>query len=327
MHTDVELGVLADTPTTFDMGEQAVKARRMVASLIQYSETPTQQVLNQAALENISSLPDVFGTIGFQEIYLKSLYRALLVEYVATASFVYVHIAIVAASMHYVYPPLQIGIAHAFLLTLFIYQFAMSSGAHLNSLVTIASIITGHIPLVRGLMYIGVQIFGGITGASIMYQSVDIVTIETIMLGGCRMGSLEAKQALAIEFIFCLVMLFPIYGMAFNLRQREIFGPVIPPIFIGFMLGIIIYASSSLAAPPFTGAGVNPSMCLGIAWAYSRTHLAGSSDALTHQWVYWLGPVLASLVNGALYSSAPPYHDAIPLETTEIKSNLEKKGA
>ena len=285
---------------------------KMFASLIQYSETSKQKASDNEALQNISSLPDFFALIGFHELYLRSMYKALLIEFVGTSAFVYFHIAIVNVSVQqYTYPPLPIAIAHAILLPLFIYQFAMSSGAHFNSLVTIASITTGHIPLVRGVLYVGAQIFGAVSGASIMYQSIDPQTSELTRLGGCNTGILEGKQALAIEFFFSLALLFPIYGMAFNLRQREVFGPIFPPILIGLMLGLIIFASASLAPPPYIGAGVNPSMCFGIAWAYSHTHLAGSSDVFNYQWVYWVGPVLASLVNCALYSSAPPFHETI----------------
>eukprot|EP00128_Syssomonas_multiformis_P015045 Colp12_sorted_trinity150504_noHs@2091 len=227
------------------------------------------------------------------------------------AAFVYFHIGIVAASTTYTYPPLVSGIGHAFLLTLFIYQFASISGAHFNSLITIASIITGHIPLVRGLMYIMVQIFGAMSGAYIMYKSVEDTTAEGLNLATCQTGPLSTSQALAIEFFFSMGFLFVIYGMAFNLRQREIFGPVLPPIFIGITLGLIIFASSSLAASPFTGAGVNPPLCLGTAWAYHATHLSGSSKILQDQWVYWVGAIIASLVNAAIYQTAPPFHEMV----------------
>lgn len=338
MSTDIELGVPVDDAAVIEKDEKCVVVHRkrvvkMFASLIQYSETSKQKASNTEALEHISNLPNIFALIGLQEIYLKSLYKALLVEYVGTAAFVYFHIAIVTASVqHFSYPPLLIGIAHAFLLPLFIYQFAMSSGAHFNSLVTIASITTGHIPLLRGTLYVAVQIFGAVSGASVMYQSFDNAAAESVFLGGCSTGNLNAKQALAIEFFFSLVLLFPIYGMAFDLRQREIFGPVIPPIFIGLMLGLIIFASASLAPPPFTGAGVNPSMCLGIAWAFSQTNATGSSDALKYQWIYWVGPVMASLVNAIVYSTAPPFHEVLSAEedskaASQSEEDLLKKAS
>lgn len=196
----------------------------------------------------------------------------------------------------------------------------MSSGAHFNSMITMASILTGHIPLVRGVLYIMVQIFGAATGAQIMRQSIADAAVVATHLGGCSIGTLEPKQALAIEFFFSLALLYPVYGTAFNLRQREIYGPMLPPIFIGITLGLVIFASASLSPPPFTGAGVNPSMCLGTAWAYSRSSLTGSSDTLNYQWIYWVGPALACIVNAALYGFAPPHHHDIASSIPEPDS-------
>lgn len=298
----------------------------MWASLIQYTSTINQQMRINEALDRISSLPIAFAYAGLHEIYLKSLYRALLVEFVGTSAFVYFHIAIVAASSSYSYPPLVSGIAHAFLLTLFIYQFASSSGAHLNSLITIASLFSGHIPIVRGFLYIVVQVCGAMAGAYIMYESVEHSTSQGLALATCQTGPLHNNQALAIEFFFSLSLLFVIYGMAFNIRQKEIFGPVLPPIFIGFMLGLIIFGSSSLAAAPFAGAGVNPSLCLGTAWAYHRTHLdlPASNEILEDQWVYWVGPILASIVNAAVYATAPPYYDIVYVDETAPEDEMDE---
>lgn len=327
MVEDVEVGVSNNQPgETIKASETRTprKFTRMMAALIPYAETWPQRKSNADALDKIKAFPEVFSLFGFHELFLQTLYKALLIEFVGTASFVYIHIAIIAACGRYAYPPLQIGIAHAFLLALFIYQFAMSSGAHFNSMITFSSILTAHIPLVRGILYIMVQIFGAAVGAEIMRQSISDDVVVSTHLGGCSMGPLDPNQALAIEFFFSLALLYPVYGTAFNLRQREIYGPVLPPILVGITLGLVIFSSASLAPPPFTGAGANPSLCLGTAWAYSRSHLPGSSDVLNYHWVYWVGPVLASIVNAAMYAFAPPHHHDAGVLSAEENSEVKK---
>ena len=317
--SSVDSGEVSVLDQTSSVKPTVRKWTAMHAMLIPYSRTAEEADSAKKALESISALPEVLSFMGIHEIYMLSMYKALLIEFVGTASFTYIHIGIVTACQQFPYPPLQIGIAHGVLLTLFIYQFAMSSGAHFNSLITYSSIITGHIPLLRGILYIAMQIFGATAGAGIMLRSAANTTLESTMLGTCSMGSLEPKQALAIEFFFSMAMLYTVYGTAFNLRQREIYGAVLPPLLIGITLALIIFASASLAPAPFTGAGANPSLCLGTAWAYSGSNLAGHDTVLDHHWVYWAGPILASLGNGAIYAVVPPHHHKISVTTNDHK--------
>lgn len=100
------------------------------------------------------------------------------------------------------------------------------------------------------------QIFGAVSGAEIMRHSITestatsinlgsinsiLFTISlpysiiliTIIQGGCNTGTLTSSQALAIEVMFSINMLYAVYGTAFNLKQREIYGPYLPPFLIG----------------------------------------------------------------------------------------------
>ena len=57
----------------------------------------------------------IFIIKGVHEVYLSTLYKAILIEFIGTATFVFIHIAIVKASINYSYPPLLIGIKYIFL--------------------------------------------------------------------------------------------------------------------------------------------------------------------------------------------------------------------
>eukprot|EP01038_Epipyxis_sp_PR26KG_P014808 gene14808-19894_t len=261
---------------------------------------------------------EYLNTFGVYELFLPTLYKAVLIEFVGTATFVYIHIAIVLTSQNFSYPPVAIAILHAIMVCFFILQFAMSSGGHMNSLLTISTVFTGHTPLVRGVLYVLVQVLGAYLGAQVMRGSITEDSINTIGFGGCNSGDLSGRQALAIEFVFSLTILYIAYGTALNLKQREIFGPVLPPIFIGITVGLVIFSSSALSTPPFTGAGGNPSMCQGIAWAARSVR---NASVPRKQWVYWVGPILASIANGLLYCFAPPHHHLSFTDDVQTKSD------
>lgn len=241
------------------------------------------------------------------------------------AVFTYAHVAIISASLSYTYPPLLIAIFHGFLIALFIVQFAASSGAHFNSLITFATITTGHTTFVRGMCYIPSQMLGAFIGALCMKTSMVKAQALAIGLGSCNLGdSLDVGQGLMIEVFFSFLLLFASYGLAFNAKQREIYGPILAPIFVGVMLALVIFSSASLAPPPFTGAGANPSLCFGTAAALSLYEEIGNSEGFKHHWIYWVGPGISALIHAGLYLVAPPHHHDL-YEKEKQKKLLKRK--
>lgn len=119
--------------------------------------------------------------------------------------------------------------------------------------------------------------------------------------------------------------MFPVYGTAFNPRQREIFGPIFPPILIGITIAILIYIGPSLGSFPFTGAGMNPSACSGI--ALSLANIPGTDDGaiFRHHSVYWVAPIVVSLLHAPLYALMPPHHESIISENDKKKKMSAKQ--
>jgi hypothetical protein len=151
-----------------------------------------------------------------------------------------------------------------------------------------------------------------------MRSSLPLNVAESSGLGGCDTGALTGGQALAVEFFTCMFMLIPTYGTAFNEKQRDAYGLLVPFI-IGGALFVMLYAISAIGAPPFTPGGF-PNMCLGIGLA--KNTFMPAEEAFKKPWVYWVGSLLALTVNGILYGVAPPFHDQ-PVE--ENNPLLKKK--
>ena len=72
------------------------------------------------------------------------------------------------------------------------------------------------------------------------------------------------------------------------------FGPIGAPIVIGFIVALIIVASSTVATVSF-----NFAVCFGINYA---------SGLMGHEWVYLLGTFIAAAITAAMYFAAPPHH-------------------
>ena len=138
-------------------------------------------------------------------------------------------------------------------------------------------------------------------------------------LSACNPGNKTYEQVFVIEFMFCLMLMFPIYGTAFNLRQREIFGPIYPPILIGLTIATLIFVGPSLGSPPFTGAGMNPSACSGIGLSLANIPGTSYDTIFRHHSVYWTAPVVVCITHSLVYSIMPPHHESILMENEKNK--------
>jgi Major intrinsic protein len=139
-----------------------VKVIQNRSSLITYETLSVEKDENDKVLEASKNLPDFLITAGAYELFGVSVFKAAFIEILGSIGQCWMRISIVYACQSYTYPPAQIGFVSGIIITLYIYQFAMSSGGHFNSLITVTSMCTGHIPIVRGLLYIPSQVLGEI---------------------------------------------------------------------------------------------------------------------------------------------------------------------
>ena len=158
-------------------------------------------------------------------------------------------------------PALLIGFLNGATLALLMYAFANSSGAHFNPNITLATICTGHTPIVRGIMYIIAQTVAAIIAATFII-SCDIT--GTVIWGTCSKGNLNFFQALLWTNIFMTIPLLVIaYGSAFDRGQAALYGPLFVPMAIAFMLMVIIIVSGGASATSGFEWGGNPAFCAG----------------------------------------------------------------
>ena len=150
------------------------------------------------------------------------------------------------------------------------------SGAHINPIVTLAFCLMGKLDLRTSLGYVVAQLAGAILGSlpllawGVMGQSVAFGA--TIPGEGYRIGAVllgEVVTTCAMVTLLCVFLGF---------RRLRPFTPMIFPI----LYAVMVYAES-----PISGTSTNPARSLGPAL------ISGRWD---DWWIYWVGPVIGSVV-------------------------------
>ena len=262
--------------------------------------------------------------LGIEDLFDPSLYRSTFVEFFAMIIFTFIRGLIWAnavekpfslygelsddkdkSELKYKDPFIVISITHTILLTLFIFIFAPSSGAHINPLVTWATACCGFTSIPRTIFYTIAQFVGCAIGSVLVAYTISQDVIDSIGVGNCELGpDMNVKQGLIIEIFFCLANIITIFGTAFTADQRQIFGDVLTPPIIASILGLLTWCSSGLAKG-YTGAGMNPAMCFGTSFA---TNWRGWNDFL---YVFLPGALIAAILHAPFFLIIPPNHDEI----------------
>ncbi|GAB4832401.1 hypothetical protein Ancab_006417 [Ancistrocladus abbreviatus] len=187
-----------------------------------------------------------------------------------------------------------------------VYSLAHISGAHFNPAVTITFAIFRGFPLKQVPLYIVAQVTGSILASGTLCLLLDI-TPETYF--GSRPSGSDA-QAVVMEIIIGFILMFVIFGTAFDERAHKEFAPI--------AIGMTVLLNA-LIAGTISGASMNPARSIGPAVV---------KHVYKGLWIYVVGPTVGCLAGGATYSlvkhmdqlpSLFPNHK-LQLLTTIVKS-------
>jgi aquaporin Z len=151
-----------------------------------------------------------------------------------------------------------------------------TSGAHINPVVTLGFRLMGRLTLKMALIYIAAQLLGGIVGALPLLLWGDMG--RSVAFGATLPGNgFSTMNVLLGEVVttFAMVSLLTIF-LAY--RKIRPFTPALFPPLYSFMVW---------AEAPISGTSTNPARSLGPALV---------SGQWQGWWIYWVGPVLGTLL-------------------------------
>ncbi|GLD47411.1 QKE23078.1 aquaporin 14, partial [Lates japonicus] len=174
------------------------------------------------------------------------------------------------------YPAVAVGVV----IIALAHCFGEISGAQVNPAVTLSLLATRRVDVVRALVYIAAQCLGASLGTGALYLALPLKTTADHFVNRVPI-ELNAAQALGIEVLCTFQMVFTVFSVE-DQRRRDCPEPGNLAIGLAHTAGVLIGAR-------FSGACMNPARALGpaIITGFWENH-----------WVYWIGPVLGSILGG-----------------------------
>jgi MIP family channel proteins len=171
-----------------------------------------------------------------------------------------------------------IGLVHAFLLFGLIVMFGIASGGHFNPAVTLAVLAIRRISAIDAVIYMLVQLIGGVAGA-FLTKGLLLDEGRATNYGATQVSALLGGnfQGMIIEAIgtFCLVLV--ILAAVFSKKSVKDWAPLA----IGITLGFIV-----MVGGPLDGGSFNPARWFGPAL------VSGEWGGV---WLYIVGPIVGAL--------------------------------
>ncbi|XP_070187779.1 aquaporin-8-like [Littorina saxatilis] len=184
---------------------------------------------------------------------------------------------------------IAIAAGHGLTIALLVVALGEISGAHLNPAVTVGAFIAGAISPVKAVLYVLAQIVGGLAGAGLTRGILNKDVYTAIGGGAHTLGEgVTAGQGVLCEVVLTTVLVLTVLMTAVDPRNKS----QLAPLAIGFAVTVDI-----LAGVQITGASMNPARSFGPAVVISYA----TTSFWTYHYIYWVGPLLGSLVAGIWY--------------------------
>ena len=236
--------------------------------------------------------------LGLDEVGSPANLRAYLAELIGTMLFVVlatgtaIAVFVVTSGAPGAAGLVAISVAHGLGIAVMIYATHNISGGHINPIVTVAFMLTRHIKIGPGLVYVVFQFGGAILGTALLYAIVKD-NVGNWIVGGEHLLNFGAHSintnvvgeggAFLVEIINGAVLLAVIYAVAISKRGAGVAAP------LAIGLTVILF---HLIFIPMTGASAHPARTFAPALL---------SNAFDSYWVYALGPTLGAIIAAVLY--------------------------
>lgn len=219
--------------------------------------------------------------------------RPVMAEFIGVIVFVFVGTMVVQTG-----DIVSIGLAHGLMIALLIMGLGNISGGHFNPVVTLGVALNGGISVMLALLYFCAQMIGGVIGAAFtravlpsdIYHGNTATGMQGIDGGAHTLSTgVQPGWAILCEGILTFVLVFTVLMNALDKRNKD---SVLTPLAIGFAVAVDIMGGGQT-----TGASMNPARSFGPALVVSSFN----TDVWKHHYVYWVGPILGSIVAALEY--------------------------
>jgi len=171
-------------------------------------------------------------------------------------------------------------LATGFVIVSMVYAFGHISGAHFNPAVTLSVYVRGFISPYDAIIFVFIQVCGGICGAFLTY----LVSSEFPDIDYDH--NRNVGNAFLAEYIYTTALCLVVINVATTESQRGNF-------FYGVAIGLTV-AVGTVAVLSISGAAFNPA----LGTALTITGAVGHSSSVTKLWLYWVAPLLGGLTGG-----------------------------
>lgn len=220
-----------------------------------------------------------------------------------------------------------IALCFGFSLAVNAWVFFRISGGLFNPAVTLGMCIIGALPWFRGFLLFITQILGGIVAAALVSCMFPGKLNVRTTLG----GNTTIVQGLFIEMFLTAQLVFTIFMLAAEKHKGTFIAPVGMSLF--FILLFLVHTClptrcagiglslfiAELTGVFFTGGSLNPARSFGPALV--------DLEFTGYHWIYWVGPILGSLVAAGFYKfiKVLEYETANPGQDLDHAANVQKR--
>ncbi|XP_042509194.1 aquaporin AQPAn.G-like [Macadamia integrifolia] len=254
--------------------------------------------------------------LGLEEFTSLETWRASFAEFLGMATSCFAMDTMVVGTLE-TDPqtgPLLMSILAVVIISIMLIATYPVSGGHLNPAISFCAALMGYITASRAVIYIFSQCVGAILGALAFKVVVSREIGSTYTLGGCSLTTLVESpngptymgigtgSGLWLEILSMFMVLFAAGSIGFIRGPALENGPVFRYSIIGIMVGLAVYVTATVTqVKGYPGAGLNAARCFGPA-------VVMGGHLWDDHWVYWVGPLIASLAFFLYTKIVPSQH-------------------
>lgn len=187
-----------------------------------------------------------------------------------------------------------------------------TSGCNINPVVSLALVAVGRMSPLKGCFYFVAQILGGIAAGGILWVISPQGWIDDCQLAISLVNEhagVQPWQACLCEIIITVVFLLVVLVVADPDPHKDFEG------FAAYTVGVGL-VTCIFAGGPYSGSSMNPARTFGpalVRWEWKN------------QWVWWVGPIVGSLLAAAIYQLilTQGIHKFDPIQVEEKIGKLE----